>query len=90
MHEIVPCSCLGDQPTAGKMARLLKEDVSAECWCPVTFPRKGAEMILTYDEHVLNFNYKFGILYQKYVFFKFDKSLPIITGILRRCFRMTE
>uniref|UniRef100_A0A915KMI8 Rap-GAP domain-containing protein n=1 Tax=Romanomermis culicivorax TaxID=13658 RepID=A0A915KMI8_ROMCU len=65
MHEIVPATCLGDLPTAARMAQLLCDEISTDKFHPVVFP-KGSEMILNYDEHVLVNKYKFGIILQKF------------------------
>uniref|UniRef100_A0A915KHD8 Rap-GAP domain-containing protein n=1 Tax=Romanomermis culicivorax TaxID=13658 RepID=A0A915KHD8_ROMCU len=65
MHEIVPASCLGPLPTAARMAKVLREEISVEKFHPVLFP-KGSDMILNYDEHVLVSNYKFGVIYQRF------------------------
>uniref|UniRef100_A0A915AUQ0 Rap-GAP domain-containing protein n=1 Tax=Parascaris univalens TaxID=6257 RepID=A0A915AUQ0_PARUN len=65
VHEIVPASALADRPSASRMARLLCDEVTTERFCPVAFPG-GTDMILQYDEHVLNDTYKFGVVYQKF------------------------
>lgn len=58
-------SALADRPSASRMARLLCDEVTTERFCPVAFPG-GTDMILQYDEHVLNDTYKFGVVYQKF------------------------
>ncbi|GAB6031292.1 Rap1 GTPase-activating protein 2, variant 2 [Chamberlinius hualienensis] len=65
VHELVPTSCLGDNPNPVKMAKLLNDEVSVTRFYPVLFP-KGSEMISVYDEHVLVNTYKFGIIYQRF------------------------
>ncbi|XP_045477828.1 rap1 GTPase-activating protein 1 isoform X2 [Harmonia axyridis] len=65
MHEIVPTSCLGSNPTPAKMAKLLNDQLDVENFVPVMSP-KSTSLIANYDEHVLVSNFKFGVLYQKY------------------------
>lgn len=65
VHELVPSSCLGDNPSPAKMAKLLNEDITVDRFYPVLFP-KGSEMIIAYDEHVLVNTFKFGIIYQRF------------------------
>ncbi|KRY13586.1 Rap1 GTPase-activating protein 1 [Trichinella patagoniensis] len=65
IHEMVPANRIGELLTAARMAKFLCEDISTECFTPVMFP-KGTELIMTFDEHVLVNNYKFGIIYQKF------------------------
>uniref|UniRef100_A0A5S6QFF8 Rap-GAP domain-containing protein n=1 Tax=Trichuris muris TaxID=70415 RepID=A0A5S6QFF8_TRIMR len=65
LHEIIPASCLGDLPTARRMAKMLCEDISTDIFTPVMFP-KGSEMIMSFDEHMLVNCYKFGVVYQKF------------------------
>ncbi|XP_035697160.1 rap1 GTPase-activating protein 1-like isoform X2 [Branchiostoma floridae] len=65
IHEIVPSSCLAEFPGPARMAKLVCEDVSVERFHPVLFP-KGSELLVTYDEHVLTNQYKFGVVYQKF------------------------
>ncbi|KFD62573.1 hypothetical protein M514_01090 [Trichuris suis] len=65
LHEIIPASCLGDLPTAGRMAKLLCENITTDLFTPVMFP-KGSEMIMSFDEHMLVNCYKFGVIYQKF------------------------
>lgn len=65
MHEIVPTSCLGLNPSPAKMAKLLNEQLNVENIVPVMCP-KASQAIAQYDEHVLVSNFKFGVLYQKF------------------------
>ncbi|XP_065155840.1 rap1 GTPase-activating protein 1-like isoform X3 [Atheta coriaria] len=65
MHELVPLSCMGTQPTPQKMAKLLNESLHIENFTPVLCP-KSSSLIATYDEHVLVSTFKFGVLYQKF------------------------
>lgn len=65
MHEIVPTSCLGANPTPAKMAKLLNDQLEVENFVPIMSPR-STSLIANYDEHVLVTNFKFGVLYQKF------------------------
>ncbi|XP_055632321.1 rap1 GTPase-activating protein 1 isoform X3 [Toxorhynchites rutilus septentrionalis] len=65
MHEIIPASCLGSNPSPIKMARLLNDQINVDSFMPVLCP-KASTLIASYDEHVLVSNFKFGVLYQRY------------------------
>lgn len=65
MHEIIPLSCLGSNPSPIKMARLLSDQISVDNCMPVLCP-KASHAIAGYDEHVLVPSFKFGILYQRF------------------------
>ncbi|XP_039437570.1 rap1 GTPase-activating protein 1 isoform X3 [Culex pipiens pallens] len=65
MHEIIPASCLGSNPSPIKMARLLNDQINVDSFMPVLCP-KASTLIASYDEHVLVTNFKFGVLYQRY------------------------
>ncbi|CAG7817153.1 unnamed protein product [Allacma fusca] len=79
-HELVPISCLSTNgstssasgynyqssisPCPARMAKLLNEDVTTEKFSPVVCPR-ASDLIVAYDEHVLVYTYKFGVVCQK-------------------------
>ncbi|KAI0236395.1 Rap1 GTPase-activating protein 1 [Lamellibrachia satsuma] len=65
LHDIVPSSIFGARPHPGKIAKVLCEDVSAERFHPVLFP-KGSELLLNFDEHVISNTFKFGVIYQTF------------------------
>ncbi|XP_030240969.1 rap1 GTPase-activating protein 1 isoform X2 [Drosophila navojoa] len=65
MHELIPVSCLGAQPSPAKMVRLLNEQIQVDNFMPVLCP-KASQLISVYDEHVLVSHFKFGVLYQRY------------------------
>lgn len=65
MHELIPVSCLGPNPTPNKMVRLLNDQINVDSFMPVLCP-KASQVIGVYDEHVLVSNFKFGVLYQRY------------------------
>ena len=65
MHEIIPNSCLGDNPTPIKISRLLNEQLQVDNFTPIMHPI-ASNLIASYDEHLLVINFKFGVLYQKF------------------------
>ncbi|XP_023032584.1 rap1 GTPase-activating protein 1 isoform X1 [Drosophila willistoni] len=65
MHELIPVSCLGSQPSPSKMVKLLNEQIHVDNFMPVLCP-KASQLISVYDEHVLVSQFKFGVLYQRY------------------------
>jgi RAP1 GTPase activating protein 1 len=65
MHELIPSSCLGDNPTPIKISRLLNEQLNVDNFMPIVTP-SASELIASYDEHLHVTNFKFGVLYQKY------------------------
>ncbi|XP_017033469.1 rap1 GTPase-activating protein 1 isoform X4 [Drosophila kikkawai] len=65
MHELIPVSCLGAQPSPLKMVRLLNDQIQVDHFMPVLCP-KASQLISVYDEHVLVSHFKFGVLYQRY------------------------
>ncbi|KAK2190318.1 hypothetical protein NP493_84g01001 [Ridgeia piscesae] len=65
LHDLVPSSILGAHPHPSKIAKVLCEDVSAERFHPVLFP-KGSELLLNFDEHVITNTFKFGVIYQRF------------------------
>ncbi|XP_030384658.1 rap1 GTPase-activating protein 1 isoform X2 [Scaptodrosophila lebanonensis] len=65
MHELIPVSCMGPQPSPAKMVRLLNEQIQVDNFMPVLCS-KASQLISVYDEHVLVSHFKFGVLYQRY------------------------
>lgn len=65
MHELIPNSCLGDNPTPIKISRLLNETLMVDNFMPIV-STSASDLIASYDEHLLVTNFKFGVLYQKY------------------------
>ncbi|GFO22111.1 hypothetical protein PoB_004861600, partial [Plakobranchus ocellatus] len=53
-----------DIPSPAKIARCICEEITTEKFDPV-LSLKGSELIMSYDEHVLTHNFKFGVIYQK-------------------------
>uniref|UniRef100_A0A1A8D052 RAP1 GTPase activating protein n=1 Tax=Nothobranchius kadleci TaxID=1051664 RepID=A0A1A8D052_NOTKA len=64
-HDVLPISCLTEFPNVVQMAKLVCEDVLVDRFYPVLYP-KASRLIVTFDEHVISNNFKFGVIYQKY------------------------
>ncbi|XP_063001624.1 rap1 GTPase-activating protein 1 [Elgaria multicarinata webbii] len=63
-HDVIPISCLTEFPNVIQMAKLVCEDVNVDRFYPVLYP-KASRLIVTFDEHVISNNFKFGVVYQK-------------------------
>ncbi|XP_075047471.1 rap1 GTPase-activating protein 1 isoform X6 [Mixophyes fleayi] len=63
-HDVIPISCLTEFPNVVQMAKLVCEDVNVDRFHPVLYP-KASRLIVTFDEHVISNNFKFGVIYQK-------------------------
>ncbi|XP_069096186.1 rap1 GTPase-activating protein 1 isoform X1 [Pleurodeles waltl] len=64
-HDVIPISCLTEFPNVVQMAKLVCEDVNVDRFYPVLYP-KASRLIVSFDEHVINNNFKFGVIYQKF------------------------
>ncbi|XP_010786210.1 rap1 GTPase-activating protein 1 isoform X8 [Notothenia coriiceps] len=64
-HDVIPISCLTEFPNVVQMAKLVCEDVNVDRFFPVLYP-KASRLIVSFDEHVLSNNFKFGVIYQKF------------------------
>ncbi|XP_029993691.1 rap1 GTPase-activating protein 1-like isoform X14 [Sphaeramia orbicularis] len=64
-HDVIPISCLTEFPNVVQMAKLVCEEINVDRFFPVLYP-KASRLIVTFDEHVISNNFKFGIIYQKY------------------------
>ncbi|XP_056588884.1 rap1 GTPase-activating protein 1 isoform X7 [Triplophysa dalaica] len=64
-HDVIPISCLTEFPNIVQMAKLVFEEVNVDRFFPVLYP-KASRLIVTFDEHVINNNFKFGVIYQKF------------------------
>ncbi|CAL8336876.1 unnamed protein product [Lota lota] len=64
-HDVIPISCLTEFPNVVQMAKLVCEEVNVDRFYPVLYP-KASRLIVTFDEHVISNNFKFGIVYQKF------------------------
>ncbi|XP_077454904.1 rap1 GTPase-activating protein 1 isoform X8 [Stigmatopora argus] len=63
-HDVIPISCLTEFPNVVQMAKLVCEEVNVDRFFPVLYP-KASRLIVTFDEHVMSNNFKFGVVYQK-------------------------
>ncbi|XP_038578317.1 rap1 GTPase-activating protein 1-like isoform X17 [Micropterus salmoides] len=64
-HDVIPISCLTEFPNVVQMAKLVCEEVNVDRFFPALYP-KASRLIVTFDEHVLSNNFKFGVIYQKF------------------------
>ncbi|XP_051517242.1 rap1 GTPase-activating protein 1-like isoform X3 [Myxocyprinus asiaticus] len=64
-HDVIPISCLTEFPNIVQMAKLVCEEVNVDRFFPVLYP-KASRLIVTFDEHVISNNFKFGVVYQKF------------------------
>uniref|UniRef100_A0A3Q3WQI9 Rap-GAP domain-containing protein n=1 Tax=Mola mola TaxID=94237 RepID=A0A3Q3WQI9_MOLML len=64
-HDEIPISCLTEFPNVVQMAKLICEEVNVDRFYPVLYP-KASRLIVTFDEHVISNNFKFGVIYQKF------------------------
>uniref|UniRef100_A0A8C5AD74 RAP1 GTPase activating protein b n=1 Tax=Gadus morhua TaxID=8049 RepID=A0A8C5AD74_GADMO len=64
-HDVIPISCLTEFPNVVQMAKLVCEEVNVDRFYPVLYP-KASRLIVTFDEHVISNNFKFGVVYQKF------------------------
>ncbi|XP_016361021.1 rap1 GTPase-activating protein 1-like [Sinocyclocheilus anshuiensis] len=64
-HDVIPISCLTEFPNIVQMAKLICEEVNVDRFFPVLYP-KASRLIITFDEHVISNNFKFGVIYQKF------------------------
>uniref|UniRef100_A0A673J347 RAP1 GTPase activating protein n=1 Tax=Sinocyclocheilus rhinocerous TaxID=307959 RepID=A0A673J347_9TELE len=57
---------IGDQEHLRLLLRyLVCEEVNVDRFYPILYP-KASRLIVTFDEHVINNNFKFGVIYQKF------------------------
>ncbi|XP_063064475.1 rap1 GTPase-activating protein 1 isoform X2 [Engraulis encrasicolus] len=64
-HDVIPISCLTEFPNVVQMAKLVCEEVNVDRFFPVLYP-KASRLIVTFDEHVISNNFKFGVVYQRF------------------------
>ncbi|XP_038138618.1 rap1 GTPase-activating protein 1-like isoform X4 [Cyprinodon tularosa] len=64
-YDVIPISCLTEFPNVVQMAKLVCEEVNVDRFYPVLYP-KASRLIVTFDEHVISNNFKFGVIYQKF------------------------
>ncbi|XP_024240133.1 rap1 GTPase-activating protein 1 isoform X12 [Oncorhynchus tshawytscha] len=64
-HDVIPISCLTEFPNVVQMAKLVCEEVNVDRFFPALYP-KASRLVVTFDEHVISNNFKFGVIYQKF------------------------
>ncbi|XP_055366005.1 rap1 GTPase-activating protein 1 isoform X7 [Betta splendens] len=64
-HDVIPISCLTEFPNVVQMSKLVCEEVNVDRFFPVLYP-KASRLIVTFDEHVISNNFKFGVVYQSF------------------------
>ncbi|XP_023188907.1 rap1 GTPase-activating protein 1-like isoform X7 [Xiphophorus maculatus] len=64
-QDVIPISCLTEFPNVVQMAKLVCEEVNVDRFYPVLYP-KASRLIVTFDEHVISNNFKFGVIYQRF------------------------
>ncbi|XP_067864432.1 rap1 GTPase-activating protein 2-like isoform X2 [Heptranchias perlo] len=65
IHERLPLAGAPRLPSIPLIAKLLCDDLTCVKFFPVLYP-KASQLIVTYDEHEINNNFKFGVIYQKF------------------------
>ncbi|KAM4702760.1 rap1 GTPase-activating protein 1-like [Rhinophrynus dorsalis] len=63
-HQLINTSGFSQFPSAVQMAQILCEELTVERFFPVLY-LKASQLLVTFDEHIINNNYKFGVIYQK-------------------------
>ncbi|XP_072325830.1 rap1 GTPase-activating protein 2-like isoform X2 [Scyliorhinus torazame] len=64
IHERLPLAGVPRLPSIPLIAKLLCDDLTCVKFSPVLYP-KASQLIVAYDEHEINNNFKFGVIYQK-------------------------
>uniref|UniRef100_A0A8C6V4X6 RAP1 GTPase activating protein n=1 Tax=Neogobius melanostomus TaxID=47308 RepID=A0A8C6V4X6_9GOBI len=64
-QDVIPISCLTEFPNVVQMAKLVCEEVNVDRFYPVLYP-KASRLIVTFDEHVISNNFKFGVIFQRF------------------------
>ncbi|XP_078080928.1 rap1 GTPase-activating protein 2-like isoform X14 [Mustelus asterias] len=64
LHERLPLAGVPRLPSIPLIAKLLCDDLTCVKFSPVLYP-KASQLIVAYDEHEINNNFKFGVIYQK-------------------------
>ncbi|OCT71221.1 rap1 GTPase-activating protein 1 [Xenopus laevis] len=63
-HQLINTSGLKHFPGVVQMAQMLCKELSAERFFPVLY-LKASQLLVTFDEHLMSNNFKFGVIYQK-------------------------
>ncbi|XP_007898914.1 rap1 GTPase-activating protein 2 isoform X2 [Callorhinchus milii] len=64
IHERLPLAGAPQLPSIPLIAKLLCDELSSVKFAPVLYP-KASQLIVTYDEHEINNDFKFGVIYQQ-------------------------
>ena len=64
VHRLVDRASCGGHPSPAALAKLASPQLSLASLQPVLCP-KASELLVSYDEHVLVNNFKFGVIYQR-------------------------
>uniref|UniRef100_A0A671PD52 RAP1 GTPase activating protein n=1 Tax=Sinocyclocheilus anshuiensis TaxID=1608454 RepID=A0A671PD52_9TELE len=68
-HDVIPISCLTEFPNIVQMAKVRVNHVRRGTFIILlktsTLPQ-ASRLIVTFDEHVISNNFKFGVIYQKF------------------------
>lgn len=65
IHRLLPYKDVKVTPSPIQLARYLCPDLTLDKFEPILSPR-ASELMVSYDEHVVVNNYKFGLIYQRY------------------------
>lgn len=65
VHRLLPYNDVKETPSPVQIAQFICPDLSIDRFEPILSPR-ASDLIVSYDEHVVVNNYKFGLIYQKW------------------------
>lgn len=65
VHRLLPYNDVKDTPSPVQLAQFICPDLSIDRFEPILSPR-ASDLIVSYDEHVVVNNYKFGLIYQQW------------------------
>ncbi|XP_063289632.1 rap1 GTPase-activating protein 1-like [Pelobates fuscus] len=63
-HQLTELSNFSQFPSTVEMAQILCEDLAVDRFFPVLY-LKASQLLVAFDEHLINNNFKFGVIYQK-------------------------
>uniref|UniRef100_A0A672KSV3 RAP1 GTPase activating protein n=1 Tax=Sinocyclocheilus grahami TaxID=75366 RepID=A0A672KSV3_SINGR len=65
-HDVIPISCLTEFPNIVQMAKVRVNQVTFIMLLKTSTLPQASRLIVTFDEHVISNNFKFGVIYQKF------------------------
>uniref|UniRef100_A0A671MS33 RAP1 GTPase activating protein n=1 Tax=Sinocyclocheilus anshuiensis TaxID=1608454 RepID=A0A671MS33_9TELE len=65
-HDVIPISCLTEFPNIVQMAKVRVNQVTFIMLLKTSTLPQASRLIITFDEHVISNNFKFGVIYQKF------------------------